>query len=82
MKKNNSKLNSKILIISQLRPKTFELNNSDILFLNEGCKLYKNSKKYKYELYKNNSVLNYKIKYLEKKIFIFIKNLRIFIRNT
>ena len=61
MKKNNSKLNSKILIISQLRPKTFELNNSDILFLNEGCKLYKTSKKYKYKLYKNNSVLNYNI---------------------
>ena len=73
MKKNNSKLNSKILIISQLRPKTFELNNSDILFLNEGCKLYKTSKKYKYELYKNNSVLNYKINYLEKKFSYLLK---------
>ena len=73
MKKNNSKLNSKILIISQLRPKTFELNNSDILFLNEGCKLYKNSKKYKYELYKNNRVLNYKIKCLEKKFSYLLK---------
>lgn len=73
MKKNNSKLNSKILIISQLRPKIFKLNNSDILFLNEGCKLYKNSKKYKYELYKNNSVLNYKIKYLEKKFSYLLK---------
>jgi len=73
LKKNNSKLNSKILIISQLRPKTFELNNSDILFLNEGCKLYKTSKKYKYELYKNNSVLNYKINYLEKKFSYLLK---------
>jgi hypothetical protein len=59
VKKKNSKSKSKIIVISKLRPRTSELNNSDILFLNEGCKLYKTSKEYKYELYKNNSVLNY-----------------------
>ena len=66
MQKNNSKLNSKILIISQLRSKFFEKNNSHILFLNEGCRLYKTNKEYKYELYKNISVLNYKIDSIDK----------------
>jgi len=60
-------VNSKILIISQLRPKVFASNKREILFLNEGCKLYKTNKKYKYELYKNNSVLNYKINSIDKK---------------
>lgn len=60
-------MNSKILIISQLRPKVFASNKREILFLNEGCKLYKTNKKYKYELYKNNSVLNYKIYSIDKK---------------
>ena len=67
LQKNNSKLNSKILIISQLRPKTFATKGSHILFLNEGCKLYKTNKNYKYELYKNNSCVNYKINSIEKK---------------
>ncbi len=67
--KNNLKLNPKILIISQLRRKSLTPSNSQILFLNEGCKLYKNNKKYKYELYKNNKVLNYKTNALEKKFF-------------
>ena len=66
---NNLKFNPKILIISQLRRKTLAPSNSHILFLNEGCKLYKNNKKYKYELYKNNKVLNYKINSLEKNFF-------------
>ena len=66
MQKNNSKLNSKILIISQLRSKFSEKNNSHILFLNEGCRLYKTNKEYKYELYKNISVLNYKINSIDK----------------
>lgn len=73
MQKNNSKLNSKILIISQLRPRSFEPINSHILFLNEGCKLYKINKKYKYELYKNSSVLNYKINSIEKKFSYVLK---------
>lgn len=68
MKKNkNIKLYPKILIISQLRPDSFEKKNNHILFSSEGCKLYKNSKKYKYELYKNSKVLDYKIKFLDKK---------------
>jgi putative transferase (TIGR04331 family) len=73
LKKKNSKSKSKIIVISKLRPRIFELNNSDILFLNEGCKLYKTSKEYKYELYKNNSVLNYKINNLQKKFSYLLK---------
>jgi putative transferase (TIGR04331 family) len=73
LKKNNLKLNQKILIISQLRSRSFISSNNHILFLNEGCKLYKINKKYKYELYKNNTVLNYKISSLEKNFFYLLK---------
>lgn len=43
-----------------MRPKSFVSSNNQILFLNEGCKLSKTNKRFKYELYKNNIVLNYK----------------------
>lgn len=62
-----------ILIISKLRSSFFEAKNNYILFLNDGCKLYKNNKKYKYELYKNNRVLVFKLNSLGKN-FIYLIN--------
>lgn len=62
-----------ILIISKLRPSLFESKKNHILFLNDGCKLYKNKKNNKYELYKNNRVLTFKIASLDKK-FIYLIN--------
>ena len=73
MKKNYLKLNPEILIISQLRSRSFISSNNHILFLNEGCKLYKTNKKYNYELYKYNRVLKYKIRSLEKNFFYLLK---------
>jgi putative transferase (TIGR04331 family) len=66
-------LRKKVLIISQLRSKIFDTIDNDILFLNEGCKLYKNNKNYKYETLKNNEVLNYKITSLNKKFSYLLK---------
>jgi putative transferase (TIGR04331 family) len=66
-------LRKKVLIISQLRSKIFDTVDNDILFLNEGCKLYKNNKNYKYEILKNNEVLNYKITSLNKKFSYLLK---------
>lgn len=73
MRKNKLKLKSIVLIISQLRPKSFESENSNILFLNEGCRLYKTNKKYKYEIYKKSNVLNYRIHSIEKNFFYLLK---------
>jgi putative transferase (TIGR04331 family) len=67
------KKNPEILIISKLRSSFFEAKNNNILFLNDGCKLSKNNKKYKYELYKNNRVLIFKLNSLEKN-FIYLIN--------
>jgi putative transferase (TIGR04331 family) len=56
------KIKKNILIISQLRGKYFEPKNSNIYFLNEGCKLHRTQKHYKYEKYKNNFILNFNYK--------------------
>jgi putative transferase (TIGR04331 family) len=80
LKKNNLNLKPKILIISQLRPNLFSSRNSDILFFNEGCKLFKTNKKYKYEIYKNNKVLDYKINSLKKNFLYLLKVYEFFLR--
>lgn len=73
MKKNKFKSNPKILVISQLRPKLLSSSNNDILFLNEGCKLFKNNKKCKYEFYRNNKVLDFNIGSLNKNFLYLLK---------
>lgn len=68
---NKRKLTSEVLIVSQLRPKFSRLKNSHILFLNDGCKLYKNENVHK--VHKNNRVLNFRTNLSEKKFFYLIK---------
>ena len=60
LSRKNKNIKKNILIVSQLRDNN-SVSDNHILFLNEGCKLYKTQKYYKYEKLKNTSIVDYKI---------------------
>jgi len=60
LSRKNKNIKKNILIVSQLRDNN-SVSDNHIFFLNEGCKLYKTQKYYKYEKLKNTSIVDYKI---------------------
>lgn len=73
-----------ILIISQLRGRYFEPKNYNIYFLNEGCKLHRSQKYYKYEKYTNNFTINYdyKLNSLDKDLNYLLNTYELFLEEV